>query len=1063
MFAVGIGFGTLHDLAEAGLGTAPETKPRKFGDYELLQEIAHGGMGIVFRAFQCSLKRFVAVKMLLLGSFASPTSISRFRREAEAIATLIHPNIVSIYEIGEIDGHSFFSMEFINGPTLAKRLETGPLPTRTAATYLRKIALAVHHAHSHGILHRDLKPSNILIDGLDEPKVTDFGLAKRITDQPDNLTLPNQMLGTPNYLPPEVAAGLQKEIGPASDTFSLGAVLYECIAGRPPFLSETIAETLSQIRECQFAKPSLLAPKVPKDLETICLKCLQKEPVRRYATALDLANDLQRFLNAEPIHARPVSRFEKAWRWSQREPALAVSGLAIGILLSFIVLATIAYASRLRTQLRESIISQARATRLSNRVGRHFETLKLVARAERLDPTPQELVQLREEALHAISFSDIREISWKPPNVQSNALFCFADSTPLYAVANPDGLISVRQFHDHSTVAEWRTPDRPSKPFTLNSTGTHLVIGGKDGINSVWDIKTRSSIFSVDTIPLVSPDGHNVVTFEEGSIVLRTLNDNIAIHRFHLDITNQFHLNASTNINPDIRRFANDVIEERFSPDGKYLLFSSPAIDGFSVLINLLERTISVLRETATNSIKSGNILKSPVLRSAWHRDRHQVAVNIDRRVLMFDGNGTLVEEVATNVTELAYVGTNSTLVLRSGNYVTLTDGRTRQELNGMGIPIHPFDTFTTSAVDNLLRVLDHQQADPRIFEIYTSTSFDAISLRRLSPDTVRDPIPHELDSTHGVMSPDGTLFAWWREAADVVMSADLLSSQVHRPGHYLIFDLTSRSLLGQLSLPISSTIWFNADSTILYTIENGFRSSAPIVKNANESSIGQSTRLNEFRIDGVIHAVNGNHSVVFKGFKGDVPTVCVVDVRDGKELLSIPLVLPVLSNDGRSLIGFGNGLKTVELWDIETKAKVRSWPFGRTYGHGRYSPCFSRNSRVVCVISGSSVFTFDTLTKKETAVSFPEVHHSVGTVALSPDGTEVVAIYEGGYAVFIGADSGTILARLQLPISRWNGSGLVSFDRNGERLFVLNDGVLTTWNRREAHQTLAKLGIGWH
>jgi hypothetical protein len=296
--------------------TPPETGQR-FGDYELLGEIGRGGMGIVFRAKQHGLNRIVALKMILAGALSSPEELERFRTEAEATARLQHPHIVTVYEVGETDGRHFFSMDYINGLSLAQRLAAGPLPGRVAARYLITIARAIHHAHEHGILHRDLKPSNILIDAEDQPHVTDFGLAKKLGGD-SRQTRTGAVLGTPSYMAPEQAAGKGKELCPACDVYGLGALLYEMLTGRPPFRAETPLDTMLQVMEREPAPPRLLNPKIDRDLETICLKCLEKDPRRRYASAEELAEELERFLSGDSISARSSNMLDRLARTLER-------------------------------------------------------------------------------------------------------------------------------------------------------------------------------------------------------------------------------------------------------------------------------------------------------------------------------------------------------------------------------------------------------------------------------------------------------------------------------------------------------------------------------------------------------------------------------------------------------------------------------------------------------------------------------------------------------------------------------------------------------------------------
>jgi serine/threonine-protein kinase len=272
-------------------------------------------MGVVYRARQVKLDREVAIKMLLLGQRASSELVERFKREAQAAARLHHPNIVPIHEVGEVDGQSFFSMDYIAGKNLAQILAGKPLPARDAARYVQAIAEAVHYAHGQGIIHRDLKPSNVLVESAEDTvHLTDFGLAKRVELESD-LTLTGQVLGSPNHMAPELAAGQHARVGPPSDLYSLGAILYELLTGRPPFLAESVQETLLKIRDVEPMSPRLLNRRVPRDLETLCLKCLEKDPASRIATARELAEELGRYLEGEPIRTRPAGVLEKTWRW----------------------------------------------------------------------------------------------------------------------------------------------------------------------------------------------------------------------------------------------------------------------------------------------------------------------------------------------------------------------------------------------------------------------------------------------------------------------------------------------------------------------------------------------------------------------------------------------------------------------------------------------------------------------------------------------------------------------------------------------------------------------------
>lgn len=320
-------------------GTTPPvdaTPPRRVGSlprldgYEMLGELGKGGMGAVYRARHLALGRLVAVKMILSGSLADDHAVRRFRAEAEAVARLDHPGIVPVFEVGEQDGTHFFSMALVGGGSLAGRVHAeGPLPQEKAAQLTRDIAQAVAYAHERGIVHRDLKPANILLDVEDRPRVTDFGLAKQ-TGGDAELTGTGQVMGTPAYMPPEQARG-EKDVGPLADVYSLGAILYHLLVGRPPFQAASVMETLRLVLENDPVSPRQFAPSLSRDLETICLKCLAKEPARRYESATHLADDLGRYLAGEPILARPVGRIERAVKWARRRPAVAAMSTAVVI------------------------------------------------------------------------------------------------------------------------------------------------------------------------------------------------------------------------------------------------------------------------------------------------------------------------------------------------------------------------------------------------------------------------------------------------------------------------------------------------------------------------------------------------------------------------------------------------------------------------------------------------------------------------------------------------------------------------------------------------------------
>jgi len=319
------------------IGSALPDERAAVTGYVLERELGRGGMGVVYQARQTTLNRVVALKMILSGGHAGEEELARFRTEAEAIARLQHPNIVQIYEVGDQGGLPFFSLEFCTGGSLDSRLRGTPLAPLEAATLVETLARAMQAAHDKGIIHRDLKPANVLLAEDGTPKITDFGLAKKL-DEGGN-TASGAIMGTPSYMAPEQASGKSKELGPACDVYALGAMLYECLTGRPPFRAANPLDTILQVIAEEPVPLTQLNRHVPRDLEVICLKCLQKEPDKRYDSALSLAEDLRRFQAHEPIAARPVSKGERLLKWVKRKPLVAAltatvaTGLVVGITL----------------------------------------------------------------------------------------------------------------------------------------------------------------------------------------------------------------------------------------------------------------------------------------------------------------------------------------------------------------------------------------------------------------------------------------------------------------------------------------------------------------------------------------------------------------------------------------------------------------------------------------------------------------------------------------------------------------------------------------------------------
>jgi eukaryotic-like serine/threonine-protein kinase len=511
--AAGILAGRANAAARSTLNPHPSTTIRYFGDYELLQEIARGGMGVVWKARQVSLNRTVAVKMLLAGRFSSPEFVQRFRAEAEAAANLQHPNIVAIHEVGEHEGLQYFSMDYVDGQSLAERARENPLPPEMAADYLRTIAEAIHYAHQRGILHRDLKPSNVLIDAQDRPRVTDFGLAKRLTDselgtQDSELTVSGQVLGTPSYMSPEQASGRRGAVTVASDVYSLGAIFYFLLTGRPPFAAESMEGVLDQVLHREPASLRLLKPTMPRDLETICLKCLAKEPGRRYATAQELTDELGRFLRGEPIQARPISPPERLWRWCRRRPMVASLVLALHMVLALGLAGILWQWGRARQSAQEarlaqrettinlwdSYLAQARANRFSGRPGRRFDSLATLAKAAAIRPAPE----LRDEAIAALALFDVRFTnSWSYVPGSQDIGNIYSPNLDFYVINGQNGEGRMHRTTDNAEIGRLPSVGHSiSGMGAFSPDGRWLASVGSQGKLHVWDVPARRLVLS---------------------------------------------------------------------------------------------------------------------------------------------------------------------------------------------------------------------------------------------------------------------------------------------------------------------------------------------------------------------------------------------------------------------------------------------------------------------------------------------------------------------------------------------------------------------------------------
>jgi WD40 repeat protein len=629
-----------------GAGAAPSSDPVParlvIEGYSIVEELGRGGMSIAFKAWQVHPRRLVVLKMVLAGAHAGAERRARFLAEADALARLSHPNIVQIYEVGENDGVPFLALEFMAGGSLARQLGGVPMQPRSAAALVEKLAGAVHYAHQQGIIHRDLKPANVMLAADGTPKIIDFGLAKQ--DRPE-LTATGAILGTPSYMAPEQAAGDNRVVGPAADIYGLGAVLYELLTGRPPFQGASALDTLEQVRSQEPVSPSQLQPRVPRDVCTICLKSLHKEPGRRYSYAGELADDLRRFLDGRPIRARAVGTGERTWRWCRRNPAVASLLAAVAALLAAVAVVSTFYAAHQKaaaTELAgalrdseakrwESLRDQARAMRMSRHPGQRVKSLQAIQEAMQLPlPSGHSLDELRTEAIAALALPDVEVLQEWEGLPAGTVSLDFDGNLERYARIATDGTVSIRRVSDDAEIARWQERmegdwlrDGASPRFSpfgrflsISHSGSgRLTVWRLDGPEPI--ICYQGSKAGLGEAIDFSPDGKRLVYLQTDS--------RIAV----VDLTSgQVRSLPPTGADNIGLREHKDRDHIRFAPDGRRFAFSIRRAGKWAVEV----------RDAATGQVQQSLPHPKGAGTLAWHPDGRTLATWCgDYRIRLWD------------------------------------------------------------------------------------------------------------------------------------------------------------------------------------------------------------------------------------------------------------------------------------------------------------------------------------------------------------------------------------------------------------------------------------------
>jgi len=982
---------------------------RQIGGYQIIGELARGGVGIVFRARQAGLQREVALKLLIAGQLADTRTRLRFQQEAEAAAKLRHPHIVTVHEVGEHEGQPFIAMELVDGGTLADLVREQPLPALRAAELVLKLALAVEHAHQAGILHRDLKPSNILLDAFAQPRITDFGLA-RVLASDTRVTLTGQTLGSPSYMAPEQATGDANAIGPAADLYALGAILYQLATTRPPFQGDSAHAVLRRVENEDPVPPRRLNPGVPVDLETVILKCLEKSPARRYATARDLADELERFTKGQPVHARPVSAMERGWRWCRRRPRVAALLLTTLALLGTIAVGSSIAAYRIKRsehaaqhRLAESLISQARAVRLAGKSGQRDQSLALLREAgTHADPATLR-DKLRHEALAALALPELRKTALTNlPASGDIMLTCFnADFTRCF-LSPPDG--TIRLFDVASGSALLTLPFNTRQvDEVLGFDGSGRYVALRLGVQTwVWDLAAQRA-----SIPASSSLGPGAFSALGAFYARGETNGAVVVYELP---SARVHARFSTTSRGGVTGIA-------WSPDETSLAITTA--DG------------SVSARSLTNGLVLWNgSLPSRVRKLVWNPALPQLATLAGGgSVLLLDpGSGAVLNEIRIDVDESASLdfspdGEWLAVGSESGG-IRLFDTRTgKPQLSDSAGTWHlHFDRGGTR--------LGGWWERGRIGWIDCDHSKVLRTLRPSMPAGDRPVLDFSADGRWLVSATDGGLLVWELPAGRVV--ARLEARDVFAAG----FDPRSQLLAA-------------ASQKGLRT----WRRDGSGWKVQTSSEMSPSGR----RYHGIAFPADGKQLVVADHVAGAVDWVDAATLRVVRSERAIDNLSGLaVSRDGRWLYGGACRPHGAFLWDAERRARVDALP--RDAGcQGAFSP---DGQWLVTFGHGCSLWRAGSWTN---GPALPiKVNNNVEfAAAFHPDGSTLAVTQHDREIHLLDIGSGTRQAVLEAP-----GEGRIHalrFSPDGHALAAARErGEIQLWEMSALKSELGRINLDW-
>ncbi len=1023
-----------------------EAIPFSVPGYEVLGELGRGGMGVVYKARQLALDRLVALKVILAGAHADAEQQRRFRAEAEAVARLCHPNFVQVYDSGVGGRWPYLVLEFVEGGTLAQKVAGNPQPPRAAAQIVETLAAAMQHAHRAGLVHRDLKPANVLLTEDGVSKITDFGLVKRLPGElgvstPGGNTQSGALVGTPAYMAPEQVSASRDAVGPAADTYALGVILYELLTGRPPFQGDSVLEVLRQVQEQEPQPPSRLRRSVPRDLETICLKCLQKEPAQRYATAAALAEDLRRFQAGEPIAARPVGTPERVWRWCRRNPGWAamlatVAGLLVAIagVASGLSVWALRAERAARRQLLDAKLEQARATRSSQLPGQRFGALRLLddagGLARELNLPAARFLDLRNATIAALAVPDLHPQPTAVPFPADAVGADFDADFSLCARGHTDGSCRILRVADgaelHHIPGLGLEKDNAS-PY-LSRDGRFVAVAHQDGRVRLWrlDGAKPERLFE-------EPHPVSWIDFDAASRHVAFAHTDGRISRYELA-----HGRRINHLAPDA--LSGDV-KIALHPDPARPLAAVCSYRGGGVQVRNLE----------TGAVEKRLELPGRPARAAWHPRGDTLAVGDGDvpNTYLFDGTTWERRRTLANVSGSVYLTFNhaGTCLAASdwGGAVQLVDPATGQHL------------FQTPGVQFWGIPRRFSRDDRRLAGFVTDGRLGVweVGEPRAYRALVRPDVPSGVSYGTPALSPDGRLLA--------VLMSDGVG----------FWDLEAGRWLELLKLDRPRFVHFAPDGAMLLGDESGTyrwplrRDPAPLGRGLQTApqrrmtapqrrfgppealalppgdAVGQSN-------DGRVLAVGSRRAGAIESWAGT--WVLHADRPDTPDSLDVgeDIGTLALSPDGRWLVTASHTGETVHLWDMQLGGLPR-----KLLDHG-LSPTFSPDGRRL-LVAGAPGGLFDV----ETWQRLRDVDHAARFSPDSPDGQTLVQRTSTHILRLVETDTGRELAQLEAP--GLIGATYFLFTPDGTRLVTVHQGRgVHVWDLRLLREELARRGLDW-